>query len=95
MSPAAMLSWSSAFLAVQWAPFQLPLKSVPGGQMAILLCACKAFSTEFIAILNLKHCDTCQKNSAACSLGQFFHIYICMHIYIFLRCFISNKLKQN
>lgn len=82
------------FLAVQWAQLQLPLKSVPGGQMAILLCACKAFSTEFIAILNLKHCDTCQKNSAACSLGQFFHIYIYAHIYN-KKCFISKKLKQN
>lgn len=85
MSPAAMLSWSSAVLAVQRAQFQLPRKSVPAGQMAILLCAQKAFSTEFIAILNLKHCDTCQKNSAACSLGQFFHIYIYIyaHMYFF------------
>lgn len=81
------------FLAVQWAQFQLPLKSVPGGQMAILLCARKAFSTEFIAILNLKHCDTCQKNSAACSLGQFFRIY--MHIHLLKKCYISNELNQN
>lgn len=42
----------------------------------------KASSTEFIAILNFKHCDTCQKNSSACSLGQFFHI--CMYAFPYL-----------
>lgn len=39
------------FLAVQWAQFQLPLKSVPSGQMAILLCARKGF-------FNRVHCHS-------------------------------------
>lgn len=39
------------FVAVQWTQFQLPLKSVPSGQMAVLLCARKGF-------FNRVHCHS-------------------------------------
>lgn len=49
--PSSRSARGARFLAAQWAQFQLTLKSVPSGQMAMLMCARKGF-------LNRVHCHS-------------------------------------
>lgn len=92
MSPAAAEPEERVFWQLSGRNFSSLWNLCPAGKWQ---CSCvlgKASSTEFIAILNFKHCDTCQKNSAACSLGKFFHICKYAFIYLFN---ISTHVKQN